>query len=172
MESELCGSEVRFDVICDAVSIGMFVANAEGTCELFNRGARKLFGLDAHKFAANDWLATLHPADQERVVAEWFAAVRRRLTSASIQRLLRADSGANWVSVKAAPIKAALTNPADNSSKHVGIVEEITDRIRGEEEICARQLELQRSEDGRNEFRWIARDGREVWIESQATGCL
>lgn len=135
---EAAGEEPIFRRLCEHAPVGIFQADSEGNCTYLNPRGGEMSGLDLFRPVGKDWMAILHPADRARVLQEWQSALQERRAFESVHRLRGADGGALWVSMRANPLVGE--NEADG---FVGTLEDITERIRAEEELSAAQLALQ-----------------------------
>jgi diguanylate cyclase (GGDEF)-like protein/PAS domain S-box-containing protein len=93
--------------ILDAVPAGIFETDADGQGRYVNRSFLDYTGLSAEAAAGTGWVDAIHPADRERVVAEWLAAVAAKREIAIEFRFLRPDGTTMWAAGHAGPIQAA-----------------------------------------------------------------
>ena len=93
--------------ILDAVPAGIFETDADGLGRYVNRSFLDYTGLSAEAAAGSGWVEAIHPADRERVVAEWLAAVAAKREIAIEFRFLRPDGTTMWAAGHAGPIRAA-----------------------------------------------------------------
>ena len=93
--------------ILDAVPAGIFETDADGLGRYVNRLFLDYTGLSAEAAAGSGWVEAIHPADRERVVAEWLAAVAAKREIAIEFRFLRPDGTTMWAAGHAGPIRAA-----------------------------------------------------------------
>ena len=93
--------------ILDAVPAGIFETDADGLGRYVNRSFLDYTGLSAEAAAGSGWVEAIHPADRERVVGEWLAAVAAKREIAIEFRFLRPDGTTMWAAGHAGPIRAA-----------------------------------------------------------------
>src|SRR5580765_1134399 len=93
--------------ILDAVPAGIFESDADGQGRYVNRSFLDYTGLSPEQAAGSGWVEAIHPADRERVVGEWLAAVAAKREIAIEFRFLRPDGTQMWAAGHAGPIRAA-----------------------------------------------------------------
>jgi diguanylate cyclase (GGDEF)-like protein/PAS domain S-box-containing protein len=94
-------------LILDAVPAGIFETDADGQGRFVNRAFLEYTGMSAEEAAGSGWAEAIHPADRERVVTEWLAAVAGKREIAIEFRFLRPDGTTMWAAGYAGPIRAA-----------------------------------------------------------------
>jgi diguanylate cyclase (GGDEF)-like protein/PAS domain S-box-containing protein len=109
-------------VILDAVPAGIFETDADGQGRFVNRWFLEYTGLSAEQAAGSGWVEAIHPADRERVVAEWMTAVAASREIAIEFRFLRSDGTTLWAAGHASPIRAA----DGQVSGYIGTVTDVT----------------------------------------------
>jgi diguanylate cyclase (GGDEF)-like protein/PAS domain S-box-containing protein len=108
--------------ILDAVPAGIFEADADGQGRFVNRWFLEYTGLSAEEAAGTGWVEAIHPADRERVVAEWVAAVAAKREIAIEFRFLRPDGTTLWAAGQAGPVRAA----DGHVTGYIGTVTDVT----------------------------------------------
>src|SRR6185436_699523 len=140
----LHAAEARFRAMCDASPLGIFLAGPSGDCLYINPAGEAIMGLSQSESMGWGWMNALHPDDRERVAARWGSAVEARSAyKTPVHRFVHKNGEVRAVEVRALPIAG---QPHDVS--FVGILEDVTVRLRSEEE---RQALLARTEAARVE---------------------
>ncbi len=135
-EQALAESEERFRALATSAPVGILRAAPDGACVYVNPRWVELAGITSERAMADGWLAAVHPNDRDRVRRDWKAAVAGRRRFAGDFRFRRPDGSERWVSGSASPI----VGPDGGATGHIGIVEDISDRMRA-------QLALRASEE-------------------------
>src|SRR5215207_173673 len=73
----------RYRALIDALPVGLYLTDPDGSCVLVNERWRELSGLSAAEAAGHGWASAIHPADRERVVARWRSALEMGASSAT-----------------------------------------------------------------------------------------
>jgi PAS domain S-box-containing protein len=98
----------RYRVLIDALPVGVYQTDRNGSCVLVNQRWRELSGLSAAEAAGYGWASAIHPADRERVVARWRSALEMRGEFSDVEyRYLRRDGRVLWVASSAAALRDA-----------------------------------------------------------------
>ncbi|HVD58329.1 MAG TPA: ATP-binding protein [Thermoleophilaceae bacterium] len=98
----------RYRVLIDALPVGVYQTDRNGSCVLVNQRWRELSGLSAAEAAGYGWASAIHPADRERVVARWRSALEMRGEFSDVEyRNLRPDGRVLWVASSAAALRDA-----------------------------------------------------------------
>jgi chemotaxis family two-component system sensor kinase Cph1 len=98
----------RYRVLIDALPVGVYQTDRNGSCVLVNQRWRELSGLSAAEAAGYGWASAIHPADRERVVARWRSALEMRGEFSDVEyRYLRPDGRVLWVASSAAALRDA-----------------------------------------------------------------
>jgi PAS domain S-box-containing protein len=101
-------AEGRYCVPIDALPVGVYQTDPDGSCMLVNERWRELSGLSAAEAAGHGWASAIHPADRERVVARWRSALEMRSEFSDVEyRYLRPDGRVVWVAGSAAALRDA-----------------------------------------------------------------
>lgn len=101
---ELKKKQLELTTITDASPLGMFRTNARHDCVYINKKCKEITGLEFEQFAGRGWLAAIHPADLERLVAAIESAATRLTEFLSIQRFVRPDGVVRLCCFAGAPI--------------------------------------------------------------------
>lgn len=116
-------SEARFRAMSDASPLGIFVADAAGSCVYTNAAYHKISGLSFEQTMGTSWMTAIHPEDRPRVLAEWHAASKGREIFQTEYRFLQDDGSVVWTRVSSAPMQDGL-----KADGRVKTVEDITER--------------------------------------------
>jgi formate hydrogenlyase transcriptional activator len=129
IEEELRVSEGRFRAICESSPLGIFLAGQDGGCLYLNPAGERICGISTEAAAGRGWMTSLHPDDRERIVTSWSLAVDRdRQYDIPIHRFVHAGGEIRSVQVRAVPLNGA------DSRSFLGLLEDVTDRLRAEQE--------------------------------------
>jgi PAS domain S-box-containing protein len=84
----------------------VWMTNVDGTATTYcNKHWYEYSGLTLEQIAGNGWRAALHPDDQERTIAVWYAAVAAGRPFTVEYRLRRADGAYRWHLAKGLPVR-------------------------------------------------------------------
>ena len=103
-EATLQESESRFRVLAQAVPNQVWSATPEGKLDWVNQKVFDYAGLDGGKLLGQDWSQRVHPADLQRVQAEWLDSLHHKRRYETEFRLRRHDGIYRWHLVRALPI--------------------------------------------------------------------
>jgi PAS domain S-box-containing protein len=134
----LRASENRFRLLANRAPVGIFRADANGQAVYVNRTWCELAGLKPQAALGQEWLASLHPEDRERVAADWARAVKRGAGLVTEFRFLTSGI-VTWVQGNAVPIR----DDAGGVTGYVGTVANITARKQAEETLLRARDELE-----------------------------
>jgi PAS domain S-box-containing protein len=144
VDDALHAAEARFRAMCDASPLGIFLAARNGDGIYLNPAGERIIGLTSEEMAGRGWINALHPEDRARVVAQWDTAVEKQdAYTTPIHRFVHKDGDVRSVEVRALPVASQ-----PHGVSLLGILEDVTDRLRGERE---RQDLLARTEAARVE---------------------
>ena len=144
VDDALNAAEARFRAMCDASPLGIFLAGPSGDCLYVNPAGEGIMGITLADAMGHGWMNALHPEDRERVAARWGSAVEARSAyKTPIHRFVHKSGEIRSVEVRALPVAGQA-----HDASFVGILEDVTVRLRNEEE---RQALLARTEAARVE---------------------
>jgi len=106
-EEALRASEAQFRVLSQVLPNFVWATDAAGAANWFNERVYAYAGREPGTLEGAGWRGIIHPDDQDRVAAEWRAAVRSRADYQSEYRLRRADGTYRWFLARAQPVLAA-----------------------------------------------------------------
>jgi nitrogen fixation negative regulator NifL len=140
MEDAQRESEALFRAVSEASPLGIIVLDEKGDTIYANEAQRKICGRTLGEVARQGWRNMIHPMDRERVVREWEEIRKSGKTFRSERRYVRKDGKFIWASVTAAPIlHKDSAETAAVVRGYVGIVEDITERKRLDEQALRTQ---------------------------------
>lgn len=115
----LQSSEARFRAMSDASPLGIFVADAAGSCVYTNVAYQAISGLTLEQTLGTNWSVAIHPEDRERVLAEWRIAARDQTPFRTEFRFLQGDASIVWTRVNSAAML--------DGNKTLGLVQTVED---------------------------------------------
>ncbi|MDR3418485.1 MAG: PAS domain S-box protein [Nevskia sp.] len=122
-QSMLQESEARFRMLARISPVGIFEADAAGTCTYVNERWSAMAGLAPQDAVGRGWERAVHPEDRERVTAQWYATAKSGREFAAEFRFLRPDGHVCWVLGRAVP----ETGRSGEIGFYVGIVTDVSD---------------------------------------------
>ncbi len=128
--SALGGSEGHFRAMADAAPVGIFLSDPGGANVYANPTLLRLAGMTFQEALGRAWQAAIHPEDKARALAAYADAAARLENADVVHRYVRPDATTVWVHVKAAPVA-----DAGKHLGYVGVVEDISERLRAEAEL-------------------------------------
>ncbi|MGQ0579215.1 MAG: PAS domain-containing protein [Betaproteobacteria bacterium] len=123
-------SEAARRAMDDTSPLGMFVADAAGSCTHANAAFARISGLAQTALHAQGWQSALHPVDRSRVVSAWNQAIAQHAGFASEHRFLHRGGRVVWVTMK-----AARMSDRDQLIGFICTVEDVTERREAEEAL-------------------------------------
>ena len=134
MSHALRESEARFRTICEASPLGIFMMDETGGVIYVNEAYVKITGRTIEELTGFGWHDVIFPDDRARVVAEWDTITRTHKPFQSTRRYVHKDGKTVWVEIMAAPIK-----DGDSVRGYMGLVQDVTDRRRIDEQMLRSQ---------------------------------
>ena len=117
----------RFRLLANHAPVGIFLSNRAGECVFVNECWCALSGLTFAQALDAGWTQALHPADRERVLADWRQAVAAGRASAAEFRFLRPDGTIVWLQGNAVPFQ-----DGDRFQGYLGSCQDVTRRKQAE----------------------------------------
>jgi PAS domain S-box-containing protein len=90
-EAALKESELKFRTLAESSPSGVYYADMHNWRTYTNARWQEIFGLYKDKSLGDGWMLALHPADRERVLAEWKEAAAHARDLSTEFRICRAD---------------------------------------------------------------------------------
>ncbi|MBS1841420.1 MAG: PAS domain S-box protein [Acidobacteria bacterium] len=129
-------SEEMFRTLTAAAPVGIFRTDGAGNALYLNEKWLAMTGLTAEEAAGMGWEQILHPEDREHILPLWLDTCKRGAEFSASYRYVNRNSQTVWVETIARPV----LGQGNNTGGYVGIVQDVTERIK-------RQEELRRSEE-------------------------
>ncbi len=129
IETALKESEERFRLISEALPAGVFETDEKGYLIYTNTRWQNIFDLSLMESLTVDWLKYLHPDDRNSFSAQWHNSLKNASSCAAECRVIKNTNKIRWIHIQSSPVFS------DNGVRYVGIVEDITERKRSEEEL-------------------------------------
>ena len=128
MEEALRASEAMARSIAEFCPVGIFMADAAGQVLYENAAARQILGSENGQSPGDSWMETLHPQDQERILALWRQFVGGEVAEFDAEyRFIRLDGLVRLVRGRAIRFQAT-----EQRVGIIGTVEDIGERKRAE----------------------------------------
>jgi two-component system sensor histidine kinase UhpB len=131
-----------YRLIADSVPLMIWVAQADGRLDFFNRRCYEYTGLEYRDLAGWSWQAVIHPEDWERCLATWTHALQSGEHYEVQYRLRRADGAFLWHHGAALPVRDASGQVA----RWFGTCTDIEDQVRDVRRLMDRLVAAQESE--------------------------
>ncbi|HXI91046.1 MAG TPA: sigma 54-interacting transcriptional regulator, partial [Blastocatellia bacterium] len=138
-EEELRVSERKYRHLVDTTPAFINTALPNGDLDFFNRGWLEYVGLPLKDLLGWGWTCMIHPEDVETIVPKWRAAVETGEPFVGESRVRRADGEYRWFLHREEPLR----NEAGEIVKWYGSSIEIEERKIAEQQIRAKEIELQ-----------------------------
>lgn len=132
-ELALRESEARFRLLVGHAPVGIFLTDTKGDVLFVNESWCAMAGLSVNQARGRGWGRALHPADRERVLAEWHDCVRAHRPFACEYRFRRPDGQVVWLQGSAVESR----NAAGVTTGYLGTVVDITERKAAEDALRA-----------------------------------
>jgi len=139
LTTQLAISESRFRALCDASPMGIFGAGPDGGCTYTNARLQEIFGITKTDALGYGWSSALHPDDRDTVFEEWNRTAANRNDFDMEFRVNRKT----YPVIYARAVSRPVFDNEGTPSGHVGMVEDISERIQQRIEL-AEQHELLR----------------------------
>jgi PAS domain S-box-containing protein len=128
-EALLRESEEQFRTLTALAPVGIYLTDAGGQCTYVNSRWCEMAGMNPEQAMGDGWKRALHPADRDKVLANWGNMVASGGKWATEYRVQTPDGKTTWVHSLASPLR----NAAGEVSKYLGINMDITERKRFKE---------------------------------------
>jgi PAS domain S-box-containing protein len=136
-DREIAEREKLFRGLAQNAPVGIFLTDAQGRCVYVNDRWCEYAGLGQDQAIGDHWTKALHPDDRERVTQRWNAALVAGTELQSDHRYLKPDGMITWTTSDT----TALVNSNGEVTNYLGIVVDVTERLRTERELASsRQL--------------------------------
>ena len=139
-EIELRESKELMELSTDAGELGLWARGLERNDLWVNSRLRSLFGFNSKDtFRIEEMIARIHPDDQPRVVVEVERAQRTGEPFEDEFRVLLPDGSERWVATKG----RTVAESDGNGRRRMGVMFDITQRKRAEQNLNAALVEIQ-----------------------------
>lgn len=122
VEAALLDSERRFRTLTSLAPVGIFQTDAQGDCLFVNEKWCEFAGITQEQARGSHWPDALLPADQERVSAEWRAALEAGQEFASEFRFSTAQGNVSWLFA----VALAMHDEHGTITGYLGTITDIT----------------------------------------------
>ena len=139
MQEALESSERRFRSLAGGAPVGVFECDTEGRMNYANRHWEEMTGYRIEDILGEGWIRIVHPDDIEYVRTSWQRSVEEGRECAIEWRVRRNDGELRWVVGRSKPV----LDEYERIQSHVGMVLDVTDRRRAEEEAIEVAARLQ-----------------------------
>ena len=130
-EEALRLSEHQYATLAQASPVGLFRTDAEGHCCYVNQRWCALTGMTLEEALGEGWGQAIHPNDRNRILTEWYKAVRQHLPFQSEYRFQRPDGVTTWVFGQS----VLETSPSGEVTGYIGTITDITTNKQAEEAL-------------------------------------
>lgn len=96
--------------IIDTIPTTAWTARPDGSCDFLNRRWLEYAGMTAEQALGWGWVATIHPADRERVLEYWKSCLASGGAAETEARMRRYDGDYRWFLIRASPLRDAAGN--------------------------------------------------------------
>ena len=131
VEKALQDSTERYKNLTKISPVGIFHTDEKGSTTYVNPKWCQISGLSFEEALGDGWLRAVHPDDRENLFKQWQERTQLHKASFSDYRFLRSDGTIAWVMGQAIP----ETNSENQIVGYIGIITDITERKRMEEEL-------------------------------------
>jgi PAS domain S-box-containing protein len=131
-------SEKELRDVINAIPGFVWSTVSDGAVDFINNRWLEFTGLSPQDALGWNWVATVHPDDRSRAVAEWRAALKDGRSTQGEMRVRRADGEFRWWAFHNVP----LHDDTGNIAKWYGTGIDITDQKRAEEKLRASEQRL------------------------------
>jgi PAS domain S-box-containing protein len=129
-ELALKESEAKFRAMVESSPIGIFFVNTQGYVTYGNKADMLMTGLTLEETLGLNWVNAIHPEDRVRCKEEWITAMDAGIQFKGQGRYLHKDGKIVFWDVMTAPVIVD-----GELSGHIGMVLDITEKLKSESEI-------------------------------------
>ncbi|MGF1460924.1 MAG: PAS domain S-box protein [Leptolyngbyaceae cyanobacterium] len=127
-EEHLRASEQRYATLAATVPVGLYRFDPRGRCTYINQRLSQITGFSMDAALGSGWPTILHPADRDRVLAQWQQTLQQQCPFEMELRLQHADGRVVWIYEYCVPERDA----SGRVIGYVGTVTDISDRKQAE----------------------------------------
>lgn len=151
IEEALRGSEARYRTLVEQIPVVTYTAELDEahTIRYISPRVDSLLGYDQEDFYENrdTWSKKLHPEDRSRVLKEWSRCQKDKDLFICEYRMLTFNNMVKWIRDEA----VIVTSDAGESLCIQGVMVDITEQKRSEEELVSARHEIERRVEQRTE---------------------
>lgn len=129
-EEALRESEQKFRSLCALAPVGIFLTDSSGNCVYINEYLQAVSGMTAEEAAGRGWTKVLHPDDRDETIVEAVSAAEEMREFTREMRIVDSAGRTRWVRAVTRPV----ISPEGKQTGRIGVVEDISERKRTEEE--------------------------------------
>ena len=134
---EIAEREQLFRGVAQHAPVGIYLTDPHGHFVYVNDRWCEYAGTSQQQAIGDHWTKALHPEDRDRVTHEWDETLTAGTEFRSDHRYLKPDGGITWTTSDT----TALVDSNGEVSNYLGIVVDVTERLRTERELAtSRQL--------------------------------
>ncbi len=100
-------AELRFRLLAESVPEVLFTATTDGLTDYLSARFHQFTGLPAEAGLGLDWMRAVHPADVDRIKAEWLSSVEDGRVYETEFRFRRYDGAYHWFLARGTPMRDA-----------------------------------------------------------------
>ena len=142
-EEALRKSERQFRLLVETIPALVWRSTPEGDLDYLNHRALEYLGQTAESLAGGWWLELVHPDHRDATLQRWLQSATTGTVYEDEYQLRRADGQYRWIQSVGEP----FLDTEGRIANWYGLVFDIEDRKRAEEELRARELDLRSSLD-------------------------
>jgi PAS domain S-box-containing protein len=159
-------SDRRYETLAQLLPVGIFRTDHHGNRLYVNHRWCEITGIHTPEASGSEWAAALHPADRDRVLAEWQRCVQQQRPFRLEYRFLRPDHTVTWVLGQAIPQE----NDEGEVIGYIGTITDISDRKQTELALKESEARFRATfEQAAVGIAHVAPDGR--WMRVNQTLC-
>jgi PAS domain S-box-containing protein len=131
---------------------------------IWNDALHRIFGTDPETYepSVEGYLERVHPDDRERVLDEYTRTLTTGEPFDHLERIVRAGGEVRHVHAR-----GRLVSDPDGSLRMIGVILDVTERVRGQEQLREAVERLEEAQEiGRlGSWEWHIRDDRVIWSD-------
>ncbi len=129
-ETALLQSEAKFRAMVNSSPIGIFLISPEGKLTYSNNAFSIISGLSTDEAREFKWFSKIDPSKKDEIFNNWITAFKKQEAFYGITQFLLPGNNKVWVEIKTSKILAG-----DKIVGFIGLIIDITERMRWEEQI-------------------------------------
>ncbi len=129
---ELQASEAKWRSLVESLPQFVWAAGSDGTGDYVSNQWAEYTGVPTPELLSGGWLKTIHPADRDRVVVRWSAAVSQTERYEMEYRIRARDGTYRWFMARGTPVRTCEDGPVTH---WLGTSTDIEDQKRSKEHL-------------------------------------